>query len=108
MSSTSNSTKLKIRKNTVIKNCAPFTNSISEINNVQRDNANDIVMPMYDLIEYSNNYSKTFECLWQYYRVEPFLESNGAILNFPAKNNNSASVISASKIAGLIGSDGRK
>ena len=36
------------------KNCAPFTNSVSEINNTQVDNAKDIniVMPMYNLIEY--------------------------------------------------------
>ena len=55
------------------KNCTPFTNCISEINNTQIDNAKDIdtVMPMYNLIEYSDNYSKTSECLWQYYRDEP-------------------------------------
>ena len=55
------------------KNCAPFTNCISEINNTQVDNAKDIdiVMPMYNLIEYSNNYSKTSGSLWQYYRDEP-------------------------------------
>ena len=28
-------------------------------------------MAMYNLIEYSNNYSKTSQCLWQYYRDEP-------------------------------------
>ena len=48
-------------KKVIFKNCAPFFNCISEINNTQVDNANDtdIVMPMYNLIEYSNNYSKT-------------------------------------------------
>ena len=47
-------------KKVIFKNCAPFTNYISEINNTQVDNAKDIdiVMPMYNLIEYSNNYSK--------------------------------------------------
>ena len=47
-------------KKVIFKNCAPFTNCISEINNTQVDNAKDIdiVMPMYNLIEYSNNYSK--------------------------------------------------
>ena len=41
------------RKNIVIKNCAPFTNCISEINNTQIDNAKDtnIVMQMYNLIK---------------------------------------------------------
>ena len=48
-------------KKVIFKNCAPFTNFISEINNKQIDNAKDIdiEMPMYNLIEYSNNYSKT-------------------------------------------------
>ena len=48
-------------KEVVFKNCAPFTDCISEINNTQIDNAKyiDIVMPMYKLIEYSDNYSKT-------------------------------------------------
>ena len=48
-------------KKVIFKNCAPFTNCISEINNTQIDNAKDIdiIMPMYNLIEYSNNYAKT-------------------------------------------------
>ena len=41
------------RKNIIIKNCAPFTNCISEIDNTQIDTAKEIniVMPMYNLIE---------------------------------------------------------
>ena len=41
--------------------------------NTQVENAKDIdvVMPMYSLIEYSENYSKTSGSLWQYYRDEP-------------------------------------
>ena len=60
-------------KGVVFKNCAPFTNCISEINNTQVDNAKDIniVMPMYNFIEYSDNYVKTSGSLWQYYRDEP-------------------------------------
>ena len=48
-------------KKVIFKNYAPFTNCISEINNTQVDNAKDIdiVMPMYNLIEYSENYAKT-------------------------------------------------
>ena len=55
-------------KKVIFKNCAPFANCISKINNTQIDNGKDIdiVMPMYNLIEYSNNYSKTFGSLWQY------------------------------------------
>ena len=47
-------------KGVIFKNCAPFTDCISEINNTQIDTAKDIdvVMPMYHLIEYSDNYSK--------------------------------------------------
>ena len=39
----------------------PFTECISNVNNTQIDNAKDIdvVMPMYNLIEYGDNYSKT-------------------------------------------------
>ena len=48
-------------KEVIFKNCARFTDSISEINNTQVDNAKDVdvVMPMYNLIEYSDNYSIT-------------------------------------------------
>ena len=55
------------------KNCASFTNCITQINNKQIDNAEDIdiVMPMYNLIEYSDNYAKTSGSLWQCYRDRP-------------------------------------
>ena len=55
------------------KNCAPLTNCISKINNTQIDNAEyiDIVMPMYNLTEYSDNYSKTFGSLWKYCKEIP-------------------------------------
>ena len=54
-------------KGVVFKNCAPFTSRISGINNTQVDNAKDfnIVMTMYNLIEYSDNYVKTLGSLWQ-------------------------------------------
>ena len=60
-------------KGVAFKNCSPFTNCISEINNTQVGNAKDIdiVMPMYNLIEYSDNYAKTTGSLWQYFRYEP-------------------------------------
>ena len=47
-------------KEVVFKNCAPFTDCICTINNTQVDNAKDVdvLMLMYNLIEYSNNYSK--------------------------------------------------
>ena len=48
-------------KGAIFKNCTPFTKCISKINGTDIDNARDIdiVMPMYNLIEYSNNYSKS-------------------------------------------------
>ena len=48
-------------KKALFKNCAPFTNYITEINNTQVDDQQDIdtVMPIYNLIEYSDAYSKT-------------------------------------------------
>ena len=60
-------------KEVTFKNCAPFTKCISRINNTDIDNAQDIdiVMPMYNLIEYSDNYSKTSRSLWQYYKDDP-------------------------------------
>ena len=92
------------RKNIIIKNCTPFTNCISEINNTQLDNAKDIniVMPMYNLIEYTDNYSQTSGNLWHYNRDEPFLNANGDITDFSADNNNSASFKFKTKIAGKI------
>ena len=60
----------KRNKGVEFKNCAPFVNFKSEINNTQIDSAKDIdiVMPMCNLIEYSDNHAKG---LWQYYRDEP-------------------------------------
>ena len=52
------------------KNCAPFTKCITHINDEHVDNADnlDIIMPMYNLIEYSDNYSDTSGRLWQFKR----------------------------------------
>ena len=60
-------------KGVTFKNCAPFTRCISRVNNTDLDNAKDvdIVMPMYNLIEYSDNYSKTSGSLWKYYKNDP-------------------------------------
>ena len=60
-------------KAVTFKNCAPFTKCISRINNTDIDTAQDIdiVIPMYNLIEYNGNYSKTSRRLWQYYKYKP-------------------------------------
>ena len=60
-------------KGKIFKNCALCTEWISIINHTQIDNAKDTdaVMPIYNLIEYSDNYSKTSGILRQYYRNDP-------------------------------------
>ena len=57
----------------ICKNCTPFTDCMSEINNTRIDNAKnlDVVMSMCNWIEYSDNYLKTLRQLWQYYRDDP-------------------------------------
>ena len=63
----------KRNKAVAFKNNAPFISCISKINGVKIDNAEDldVVMPMYNLLEYSKNYRKTTGSLWNYYRDEP-------------------------------------
>ena len=60
-------------KKLLFKNNASFINCVSKINCVKIDNAEDldVVMPMYNLLEYSKNYRKTTGSLWNYYRNEP-------------------------------------
>ena len=60
-------------KGVTFKNCAPFTKCISRINNTDIDNAQDmdVAMPMYNLTEYSDDYSKTSGSLWKYYKDDP-------------------------------------
>ena len=59
-------------KRLALKNDAPFTSCISKINNALIHNAEhlDVVMPLYNLLEYSKNYSKATGRFWNYYRDE--------------------------------------
>ena len=68
-----NNAKKKKSKEVTFKNNAPFISCISKINGVKIDNAEDldVVMSMYNLLEYSKNYKKTTGSLWNYYRDEP-------------------------------------
>ena len=56
-----------------LKNCAPFTKCNLEINDEHVDTAEnlDITMPMYNLIEYSDNYQDSSATLYQYKQDEP-------------------------------------
>ena len=77
-----------------LKNNAPFISSISKINGELVENAEDldIVIPMYNMLEYSKNYEKTSGSLFNYYRDEPsedeIANDNGAI-NISIRNSKS-------------------
>ena len=77
-----------------LKNNAPFVSCISKINGKLVENTEDIdiVIPMYNLLEYSKNYEKTSGSLFNYYRDEPseaeIVNDNGAI-NISIRNSKS-------------------
>ena len=60
-------------KGVIFKIFSPFTDCITEINNAQIDNSKyiDVVLPMQNLIEYGDNYSKTPGSLRPYHRDDP-------------------------------------
>ena len=95
--------------NCLFKNCAPFTDCIREINNTEIDHAKDtyVVMAIYNVIEYSDNYSGTSGSVWQYYRDEPAINNNVTIFGFP-DDTDSPSFKFKQKIAGQTGDDGRE
>ena len=73
-----------------LKNCTPFTKCNLEINDEHVDTAEDldIVMPVYNLIEYSDNYrDSSATLLYQYKRDEP--PGDDAVANLTANNSNS-------------------
>ena len=65
-----------------LKNCAPFTKCITKIDGTTIDDAEDLdlVMPMYNLIEYSSNYSETTGSLW-FYSKDEATDFNADIVN---------------------------
>ena len=62
----------------VSKNCAPFKNERTEMNDIFIDNADfiNITIPMYNLIVYSDNYSETSGSLWNFKRDEIINDGN--------------------------------
>ena len=72
-----------------LKNCAPFTKCNLEINDEHVDTAEnlDITMPMYNLIEYSDNYQDSSAILYQYKRDEP--PEDDAVADLTADNSSS-------------------
>ena len=83
-------------KKLAFKNNGPFISCVSKNYNTLIDNAEDldIVMPMYNLIEYSKNYSKTSGTSWNYYRDEP---NSGAVgdVNYSVKDSRSFDYITS-------------
>ena len=91
-------------KKVIFKNCAPFINCISEMCNTHVDNkVIDIVMPMYNLIEYSDNCLKTSGSLWQYCKNIPAVNNNGDNVEF----NSASATDSFNFIAKITPSDWR-
>ena len=70
----------------ILKNNAPFVSCITRINGELIEDVDDldIVMPMYNLLEYSKNYRKTIGSLYNYYRDELSGDTNPN--NFPNRN----------------------
>ena len=81
-----NPNNAKRNKAVAFTNNVPFINCISKINVIKIDNAEDldVVMPMYNLLEYSKNYRKTTGRLWNYYRDQPSnpLSTNSESFNY--------------------------
>ena len=80
---------------------------MSEINNTKIDNAKDIdiLMPMHNVIEYSDNYSKTSGSLWEYCKDIPAVYNNNAIVNFNGANSTYSFNFKV-KMTGQTGDDG--
>ena len=83
-------------KEIIFKYCAPFTYYKSEINNTQVDHAKDtdFVMPMYNVIEYCDNYSKISWRLWQYYGPNAAL-ADSKLFKIQGKNSRKKPLIMA-------------
>ena len=74
-----------------LKNCAPFKDCRTEINDTFVDYADfiNIAMPMYNLIEYSDNYSDTSGSLWQFKKDEQPINNNGTSIRLNADHSSS-------------------
>ena len=73
------------KKKLVFKNNAPFFNCITKINGIKID----VVMPMYDLLEYSKNYKKRTGSLWNYYRDDPNSSTDNDNITYSILNSKS-------------------
>ena len=85
-----NNIRDKKNKKLILKNNAPFVSCITRINNELIEDADDldIVMPMYNLLEYSKNYRKTIGSLYNYYGDELTNDNNNNFANRYVVNSN--------------------
>ena len=85
-----NNIRDKKNRSAILKNNAPFISCITKINGELIEDADDldIVMPMYNLLEYSKNYRKTTGSLYNYYRDELSDLFNNANVNYRAISSN--------------------
>ena len=76
-------TNIAADTNVAFKNCAPFTRCVTHINDehIETSENLDIIMPMYNLIEYSDNYSDSSGSLYQFKRDESPMNDNNNPLN---------------------------
>ena len=75
--------------NIAFKNCVPFTRCVTHINDELIDTAENLhfIMPMYNLIEYSDNFSGTSGSLWQFERDESPMNNAGNPVNIALDNS---------------------
>ena len=86
-----NSTTVKFETKNAFKNCAPFTKCVTHINDEHVDNVvnlNNTIL-MYNLIEYSDNYSDTSGSSWQFKRDESPVTNDGNLGNVSTANSKS-------------------
>ena len=93
--------------NVAFKNCAPFTRCVTHINDGHAETAENlgIIMPMYNLIEYSGNYADSSGSLYQFKRDESPTNGDGNPLNF-ALDNSTSFKYKASLLGKATGADG--
>ena len=77
--------------NVAFKNCVPFTRCATHINDEHVETAEnlDIIMPVYNLIEYSDNYADSSGSLYQFKRDESSINNAGNLLNVALDNSKS-------------------
>ena len=85
-----NNTRDKKDRKLILKNNAPFVSCITRINNELIEDVDDldIVMPMYNLLEYSKNYRKAIGSLYNYYRDKLSNDNNNNFANRNVVNSN--------------------